>query len=276
MLCVLAVEAQANTQIPALMSMQVEDDLSDIRQTPVPSIPDAEVEKPKDPRGVVDASSFGSLEAREPLEPLDTESMDLLDEDLLKDDRARATGFIGKNSELQWLRSIMLQLERDDESTPMSGQRTSSYGVENIEQVSAFNFYLNAEGVDLDFVIDPYELPIPETAERLLNCYMETVHDSFPILPKEQFEDEFQKYFIAVRAGNAPRLSPKWQAILNLVFAIAAKNSHLVKARWRADERDHVIYQARARVFGLNEYALTNHPDVPQIQVAGKFYSYID
>jgi hypothetical protein len=256
--------------------MQVEDDLSEIRQAPVPPMPDAEVDISRDPKGVVDARSFASLDAREPtepLEPLDTESMDLLDEDLLKDDRARATGFIGKNSELQWLRSIMLQLERDDESTPMSERRTSSYGVENIEQVSAFNFYLNAEGIDPDFVIDPYELPIPETAERLLNCYMETVHDSFPILPKEQFEDEFQKYFKAVRAGNAPRLSPKWQAILNLVFAIAAKNSHLVKARWRADERDHIIYQARARVFGLNEFALTSHPDVPQIQVAGRFCS---
>jgi hypothetical protein len=242
--------------------------MSEIRQTPVPSIPDTEADKFRDPSEMLDASS---LQTREPLEPLDTESLDLLDEDLLKDDRARATGFIGKNSELQWLRSIMLQLERDEESTPISERRPSSYGVENIEQVSAFNFYLNSEGVDLDFVIDPYELPTPETAERLLKCYMSTTHDSFPILSRKQFEDEFRKYFRAVRIGNAPRLSPKWQAILNLVFAIGAKNSHLVKARWRADERDHIIYQARARVFGLNEFALTSHPDVPQIQVAGKY-----
>lgn len=251
------------------MFIQVDDDVTEIRQAPMPSIPDTDVDRPKDPRGMVDAMS---LEAKEPLEPLDTASLDLLDEDLLKDDRARATGFVGKNSELQWLRSIMLQLERGEESSPISERRPSSYGVENTEQVSAFNFYLNSQSVDLDFVIDPYELPTPDTAERLLKCYISATHDSFPILPRKQFEEEFREYFRAVRRGNAPRPSPRWQAILNLVFAIGARYSHLIMARWRADERDHIIYQARARVFGLNEFALTNHPDVPQIQVAGKSF----
>lgn len=254
------------TKLLALIYTQVEEDISELRQPPVPSNPDTDVDRSKEPRGMTDANP---VEPRKPLEPLDAGSMDLLDEDLLKDDRVRATGFVGKNSELQWLRTIMLQLERNDESPNVSDRRGSSYGVENIEQVSTFNFYLNSESVDLDFVIDPYELPTPETAERLLKCYMATVHASFPILPRKMFEEEFRKYFRAMRVGTAPRLSPKWQAIMNLVFAIGAKHSHLVKARWRADEGDHLIYQARARVFGLNEFALTNHPDVPQIQVVG-------
>ncbi|KAF2712112.1 hypothetical protein K504DRAFT_531255 [Pleomassaria siparia CBS 279.74] len=248
----------------------VEEDISETRQgqVPVPSSSEPDVDRSNEPTAMSDASPF---DPRDLLEPMDTESLDLLDEDLLKDERARATGFVGKSSELQWLRSIMLQLERDSET---SDQVPSSYGMQNIEQVSAFNFYLNRDAVDFDIAIDPRILPTPETAECLLESYMSTVHDSFPILPRKQFESEFRKYFQAVRTGNAPHLSSKWQAILNLVFAIGAKHSHLVKAKWRADEADHLVYQARARGFGLNEYTLTSHPDVPQIQVSGMLAFY--
>ena len=214
----------------------------------------------------------GTLETAsyEPLDPLNNDSLDLVDEDLLKDERARATGFVGKNSEVQWLRAIVLQLERtEDESAKPKSERRPSYAPSNIDQVSSFSFYSDNESIDPDFYVVPYELPAPDVAERLLNCYMSTVHDSFPILPRKLFEDQFRRYFKAVQSGSAPRLSPRWQAILNLVFAIGARYSHLTKASWRGDERDHIMYQARARKFGLSENALTNHPDVPQIQVAG-------
>jgi len=157
----------------------------------------------------------------------------------------------------------MQQLERDDESTA-----GSAYTVENIERVSSFNYYLNDEDVDLGFDINPYELPLWKTSDYLLNCYMNTVHDSFPILPRQQFEEEFRKYFEAGLNGNAPRLSLKWQAILNLVFAIGSKHSDLVKATQKVHEGDHFIYAARARRCGPNEFT-PNHPDVPQIQLTG-------
>lgn len=199
---------------------------------------------------------------------LDTESLDLLDEDLHISDRARATGFVGRNSEVQWLRAAAhAQTDRPDED---GVQRRGSYatGLSN-EQISSYSFWADPESVEADFFVDSYELPPLETAERLLGCYMNKVHDSFPILPRKTFEDQFRKYFTALANGNAPRLSPKWQAILNLVFAIAAKYSHLSKASWQADERDHLIYQARARTFGLNDSTMTTHPDMPQIQSLG-------
>jgi hypothetical protein len=203
--------------------------------------PDTDVDKSKEPSETVVAGSI------EPQDPLRTESLDLLDEGLLKDERARATGFVGKNSEVHWLWSIILRLERtDDESVKTTRSGTtfercgSLYGAKNME-MSVFAFYLNNENMDLEFFVDPYGLPMLDTAEHLLECYMETVHDSFPILPRKKFKDEFFQYFNTVRNANAPRLSPKWQAILNLVFAIGAKYSHLVKASWRGDERDHLI-----------------------------------
>lgn len=92
------------------------------------------------------------------------------------------------------------------------------------------------------------------------------VHDSFPILPRKEFTDQTRVYFASLRNGNAPRLNPKWQIILNLVFAIGANYVHLNEG-WSAD--GHATYQARARAFGLSEAAVACHPDVPQIQSLG-------
>ncbi|KAF2624217.1 C6 transcription factor-like protein [Macroventuria anomochaeta] len=239
----------------------VEEEISGSRRTTAPSIPDT------DANGSQESHELGALDHQD---GLDTESLGLLDEDLHINDRARATGFVGKNSEVQWLRAVTLaQSEQtDDEAGALHRQGSYAPGIGN-EQISSYSFWTDSESVDIDFFVDPYDLPPLETAERLLGCYISKVHDSFPILPRKTFEDQFRKYFTALQNGNAPRLSPMWQAILNLVFAIGAKYSHLSKASWRADERDHLIYQARARAFGLNEFTLTRHSDVPQIQSLG-------
>jgi hypothetical protein len=92
------------------------------------------------------------------------------------------------------------------------------------------------------------------------------VHDSFPIIPRN-FAEQTRAYFAALRQGSAPRLNPKWQAILNLVFAIGANYSYLYNKDW--PEGDANMFQARARVFALNEASMLTHPDVPQIQVLG-------
>ena len=98
---------------------------------------------------------------------------------------------------------------------------------------------------------------------------MSRVHDSFPILSRKTLEGQFCRCYTALQNGNTLRLTPKWHTILNLVFAIAAKYSHLVKANWRADERDHIVYQARAIAFDLNDTTMTSHSDVSQVQRLG-------
>jgi hypothetical protein len=165
--------------------------------------------------------------------------------------------------------AALAQPERTDDK-PSVFQRRGSYapGLGN-EQISSYSFWTDNENVDIDFFVDPYDWPQLDIAERLLSCYISKVHDSFPILPRKTFEDQFRKFFTSLANGNALCLSPNWQAILNLVFAISARYSHLSKATWRADARDHLIYQARARVFGLDDTTITNHPDVPQIQSLG-------
>ncbi|KAL5405047.1 hypothetical protein PMIN04_012442 [Paraphaeosphaeria minitans] len=238
-----------------------EADMFETRHAPTISNPDTNEDELHRPGGLFEAD-MGEL-----LETLNTESLDLVDENLHGTDQARATGFVGPNSEVQWLRSFLL-LERGDGDVATS-ERGSSANTSNNEHVSTVTFYLDNKNVDLEFHVDPYELPTADVAEQLLNIYMEKVHNSFPILPRKLFQDQCRKYFEALRHGSAPRLSAKWQAILNLVFAIGAKYSHLVKVNWQADERVHLIYQARASAFAWDENTLEHHPDLPQIQVAG-------
>ncbi|KAF2177730.1 hypothetical protein K469DRAFT_742461 [Zopfia rhizophila CBS 207.26] len=200
---------------------------------PVPSNSDTDGEDTRESKGMLDVVFAGSQEQ------VDSDPLDLLHDN----GWSRATAFVGMNSEIH---------------TRMPQRRASHATADNNKQLNAVTFYLDSENVDLDFNVEPSKLPVPETAERLQGVYMDKVHNSFPILPRRQFEDQFRKYFEALRNSTVLGPNHKWQAILNL----------LVKAGWRADERDHIIYQARARTFGWNEATLTQHPDFPQIQVA--------
>ncbi|CBX93466.1 hypothetical protein IAQ61_009158 [Plenodomus lingam] len=254
------VGVEDNVKIADILE-SVEEDISDLHQTAGISNVESDTYASQDSRDYTGEEYDGDV---------DTHSLDLLDENLLEDGRARATGFVGMNSELQWLRAVALApRERIDEQPAGPSTQRKPSCVPPGEQVNSFSFWADHDSVDLDVYIDPYELPQRDAAERLLQCYMLKVHDSFPILQRKTFEGHFRVYFTALQTGNAMHTSPKWQAILNLVFAIGAKYSHLVKANWRADERDHLVYQSRARAFVLNESTFTSPADVLQIQGLG-------
>lgn len=200
-----------------------------------------------------------------------TQSEDFLDEDLHKNEFTRATGFVGRASEIHWLRAVTLaqteyEFDNMGDTTPHGND---PYDSGSNQMMTSFSYWADSESVDVEFFVVPYDLPPMDTAERLLQCYMLKVHNYFPILQRKIFEEQFRKYFTVLQNGNAPRFSPKWQAILNMIFAIGAKYSHLANVGWQADEQDHLIYQARARAFGLDESLVTAHPDLPTIQSVG-------
>lgn len=253
-------------RINALLAA-AEEDVAEIRTASAPSLTDTEI----DETGVFDDDTPSQLG-----DCLDTSSLDLLNEDLLGNERSQTTGFVGMSSEVQWFRTILSQLDMVENmsfgelSIASQQARRNSYGLDmgSIDKVSSFTYYLDGESADLDYIVDPHELPTPETARLLLDCYITTVHSAFPILPTRALH-EFRRYFTQTGKGHPFRLSPKWQVILNLILAIGAKYSHLIKAEWRGDERDHINYQARAKAYGLHEFGLTNYPDIPQIQITG-------
>jgi hypothetical protein len=216
----------------------------------------------------------------------------LQNENLLRNHASRATGFVGQNSEVQWLRHLKTRManstteglagmpyisphasqnnnkkpsvQQADASRTLQAPRT----IGNISNVSDSTFYLDSDHLDVDVMVDPYELPLPETAERLFDCYMKTVHSSFPIVP-DVFRDQFRSYSNSMRQNRLYLVPEHWQATLNLVLAIGAQYSHLTQVESQANERDHLVYMTRAiRILRLDTIATSlNAPSLSIIRV---------
>lgn len=137
-------------------------------------------------------------------------------------------------------------------------------------QSSPFCYWADVEGeAVLDVDVDPYELPPYESAKELLDCYMTDVHDTFPILSRKNFERQFCMYYAALKMETPPNLSPKWQAILNVVFAIGAIHLLRTTSGPHTNDRSHLIFRSRARLLYLDNAHSAGPADVPQLQGYG-------
>jgi hypothetical protein len=216
----------------------------------------------------------------------------LQNENLLRNHASRATGFVGQNSEVQWLRNLKTHMvsstteawagvpfvlpdtSKNSNKKPAVQQANASHILQesrkigHISNVSDFTFYLDSDDLDVDVMVDPYELPLPETAEMLFECYMKTVHSSFPIVP-EVFREQFRAYSNSMRQNRLYLVPEHWQATLNLVLAIGAQYSHLTHLESQANERDHLVYMTRAiRILRLDTIATSlNAPSLSIIRV---------
>ena len=221
------------------------------------------------------------------------EDLDILDEDLMRNREARETGYIGQNSEVQWLRSVQRQAERGSTNPDQQrhGPPGASLGAVN-ERIEAMHerrqnskqgsmhhttdatFYLDSDDIEIDIAVDPYELPDPGVAEHLFNCYLETVHNTFPLM-SDNFEDQFRRYIQSAKHQHPYEVPTQWRITMNLLFAIGAKYSQLIRAPWRGDERDHLIYMTRAvHLLRLNDpLVFITAPTIDRVQAVGHLYS---
>lgn len=135
------------------------------------------------------------------------ENLDHLGEDLLRNRESREIGYIGQNSEVQWLSSVQRQTEhtnvepRDQSGAygpPGTGHKDINARSEALherrknaeeqgEDASARHaadttFYLDSDEIDFDIVVDAYADPEADVAKRLFDCYIDTVHPSFPLV----------------------------------------------------------------------------------------------
>lgn len=185
-------------------------------------------------------------------------SLEVLDEDVFRSRESADTGFVGPQSEVQWLRSIQQRKTGHENTGPESGPSRQNYQTSGLPapprpaHASDFTFYLDHESLHLETPVDENVLPHPDIADRLFECYMNTIHTSFPIL-EEKFEDEFRQFFTAIREHRPFQVPKCWQARANFVFALGARYSHLLNADWQGDVDDHRVYMARGlRLIGLD------------------------
>jgi hypothetical protein len=190
---------------------------------------------------------------------------------------------MGKVSEITWMQRLSQENQLGSSSNADLAQEPVQQ-VEHTEHEQRSNAPAETEGnitvsqasyhLD-DFpmpslnAVDAYELPTSDAANRLFETYMSRVHATFPIIGKSTFTTQFRRFM----AGEVP--GRKWLAIVNLIFAISARYSHVVRAEWRGDDRDHLIYFSRARLLSLNGDTLFQHADLQQIQVTALMALYL-
>jgi Fungal specific transcription factor domain len=220
-------------------------------------------------------------------------AVDRIEEDFNRSEEARSTGYLGKNSEITWLQKlrqenrfgIEMGAESDGEFRKKTGGASPLFDTQSIGNkerktmpdalkgfsVNDSSYHLDDFPISIPNAVDAYEVPVRETADLLFNAYLQTVHPSFPIIGKITFTSQYRKFM----EGLATSPGERWLAILNMIFAIGAKYSHLIRAEWRGDERDHFIYFSRARLLSMNGNTIFNQPDLQQVQVSGLIAFYL-
>ncbi|KAI2788517.1 hypothetical protein POX_e06534 [Penicillium oxalicum] len=179
---------------------------------------------------------------------------------------------------------------------PAMDQPSQSYvPAEALYQLTNFNFDvsdpgeqveppLNAEGVKKEAFeqligvfpyiapqpVDKYGLPPRQMADLLFDEYWSNVHPFFPMINRPLFRCQYQNFW---DQGQQP--GDKWLAILNVIFAIAAKHAYMIQAPWRGEDTDHFVFFTRARLLSLSGEELFSPPNLQQVQLEGLIAFYL-
>lgn len=200
------------------------------------------------------------------------DAIDQVDEDLNRSEGARAAGFFGKNSEVNWIRKLEsgVSMKSPPEATagasnPFHGNRDTALdqqqSLERRIPTSTMDYHLDALEIPLIEPCDPLAVPPRETADRYFEAYLTNVHPTFSAIRKMTFISQYQQFYKDALAP--PR---KWLAILNIIFAIGARYCCLIDGPRSVKEED-LIYLTRARHLGLDSNVLFEHTDLQQIQL---------
>ena len=211
-----------------------------------------------------------------------TESMDRVTEDFNRNPGARATGFHGKNSELTWMARLKTRASRSSSESEDSGEdvvtseTSPSYQNSHIDlgpnPLSTCTYHCDDLNPLLHEDIDKYEIPSRAIADALFQVYLESVHPSFPIIGKTTFTQQFNTYF---RSADQRKPNRNWLAILNMIFAIGARYSHMIRADLHGDDKDGLIFFTRARMLGFNADAILGHSELQKVQITGLIAFYL-
>ncbi|KAJ5298981.1 FAD linked oxidase N-terminal [Penicillium atrosanguineum] len=183
--------------------------------------------------------------------------VDTLTEDPNRNEETRATGYIGKGSEIAWMQKLdseTINLNRDwhQQVSPLGDTVTPmSYHLDNLQIAEP-----------LSIAGDARALPPKSWAAQLLNIYFESVGPTFPLIEQQLFVSQFNSAFI----DTTQQPPQKWLAVLNLVLAIAAKYYQLAEPDSGRDVDDHV-FLSRAIALTTTRWLAIQHADLHQVQI---------
>ncbi|CAG8230112.1 unnamed protein product [Penicillium olsonii] len=184
-------------------------------------------------------------------------------EDFNGDASLQATGFLGEHSARAWLyRLKRFVASSTDDSQPNQQSHLS---------LASCGFFLDDSTMSLGNGPDLLAYPSQVVADQLVDRYFKVAHSAFPFIGKEIFLSQCRSFF-----SQSATMQPgvKWMALLNIVFAIAAKHSGVTGDQERLDHNNDIVYFSRAWKLSMNDSALLEHPNLQQTQIEGLFSLY--
>ena len=172
--------------------------------------------------------------------------------------------FVGQSSGEKWVQRLESELSPPLEEDRQPGLRP--------KRDKAPNFQNNPHPRDMDtsvigHQIDPYEIPLRSTADALVNAYFTSCHPSFPMVIEADFWSQYGHYYAAAEPETfSDRI---FLATLQVILAISAVHAHMISAEWIGDDRDHLLYFARARVLSVEMGVLNDSVFHGQVQMFG-------
>ncbi|OKL58275.1 hypothetical protein UA08_06851 [Talaromyces atroroseus] len=190
--------------------------------------------------------------------------IDTIGEDLNRDEQSRATGFMGKNSVLAWLRN----LESDSGFRASTEQSMEMMGGLQVNRAHSSHFdgskasyFLDDKQLPTSRFVDSLTLPRRQLADWILTSYFTSVHTFFPIVRENLFREQYRNLWGAV----SPRPGRKWLAIFNMILAIGCRQLGF-QGPLPIDVKDEIFF-SRARTLSVNENMAFEHADLQQVQV---------
>lgn len=183
-----------------------------------------------------------------------------------------AQAFVGQASEERWLQRLERELSESDLSDKPKLYPPTNLGgsIGEHRRTDKIDSFPYPEDMDMSAIgnqIDPYGLPVKSAADALVETYFATVHPSFPIIDQAFFSHQFEEYFTMSESETFKDRT--FITTLQIVFAIGAVYAHRTGADWAGDDRDHLLYFARARVLGTEMGILSDRVYHGQVQVFG-------
>lgn len=196
-------------------------------------------------------------------------ALDYIEKDFTRDWRTQATGFLGDHSAISWLFRLRDQLELNRKSfateSEIPGRQRSH------KPRPSMNYSADDIDIPVHGRVDTMILPPREVADKLATIYFRVVHPFFPIISKVLFYNQLRSLY--KNKDSAP--GNRWQAILNLVFAMASKCKCLTHPDKHDVHYNDTEYFCRAWRLTMSDFTLSGHPDLQQVQVEGLLSLYL-
>lgn len=203
------------------------------------------------------------------------EAVDLVDEDLNRNENTRAAGYYGKNSEVSWMQRLEDETEHKDRTQSSESLSPEKWQDESHIRtglthrhhkldvpISLMNYHLDDLDIPLIEDVDAFAIPPREVADEYFNTYMTYVHPSFSAIRRIAFTAQYRQFYS--RPSKPPK---KWLAILNMIFAIGCRYGKLIDSSRKDTHQDDLLFLTRARMLSLHEKVLFEHTDLQQIQL---------